>query len=106
MFIPAILESLITTPANYHKKPNCLELIDPDPEKDGKKSEHKIVVARAITEINNNAFPQQCPRLGIQSYMKNGVRPTLIPVLVSYSQERETSKMYQRVNRGKDTLLL
>ena len=31
----------------------------------------------------NNAFTRQCPKLGIESFMKNGVRPGLIPVLVN-----------------------
>ena len=37
----------------------------------------------------NNAFPRQCPKLGIESFLKNGVRPALIPVLVNYFQNRE-----------------
>ena len=37
----------------------------------------------------NNAFPRQCPKLGIESFMRNGVRPALIPVLISYFQDRE-----------------
>ena len=37
----------------------------------------------------NNAFPRQCPKLGIESFMKNGVRPGLIPVLINYFQNRE-----------------
>ena len=32
----------------------------------------------------NNAFPRQCPTLGIQSFIDNGVRPSLIPVLINY----------------------
>ena len=39
----------------------------------------------------NNAFPRQCPKLGIESFMKNGVRPALIPVLINYFQDREMS---------------
>ena len=37
----------------------------------------------------NNAFPRQCPKLGVESFTKNGVRPSLIPVLVNYFQNRE-----------------
>ena len=37
----------------------------------------------------NNAFPRQCPKLGIESFMRNGVRPALVPVLVNYFQDRE-----------------
>ena len=39
----------------------------------------------------NNAFPRQCPKLGVESFMKNGVRPALIPVLINYFQDREMS---------------
>ena len=37
----------------------------------------------------NNAFPRQCPKLGIESFIKNGVRPSLIPVLINYFQDRK-----------------
>ena len=39
----------------------------------------------------NNAFPRQCPKLGIESFIQNGVRPSLIPVLINYFQDRKMS---------------
>merc|ERR1711895_226859 len=33
-------------------------------------------------------FSRQCPKLGIESFIKNGVRPALIPTLISYFQGR------------------
>ena len=39
----------------------------------------------------NNAFPRQCPKLGIESFIHNGVRPALIPVLINYFQDRQMS---------------
>ena len=39
----------------------------------------------------NSAFPRQCPKLGVESFQKNGVRPSLIPLLVSYFQDRQMS---------------
>ena len=39
----------------------------------------------------NNAFPRQCPKLGVESFLKNGVRPSLIPMLVNYFQGCEMS---------------
>ena len=39
----------------------------------------------------NNAFPRQCPKLGIESFIRNGVRPALIPVLINYFQDRKMS---------------
>ena len=37
----------------------------------------------------NNTFPRQCPKLSVQSFIKNRVRPSLIPVLVNHFQDRE-----------------
>ena len=38
-----------------------------------------------------NAFPRQCPTLGVQSFLENGVRPSLIPILISYFKDRYMS---------------
>ena len=35
------------------------------------------------------AFDRQCPKLGIESFMRNGVRKSLLPVLVNYLQDRK-----------------
>ena len=53
------------------------------------KKETFAVIANLIDW--NNAFPRQCPKLGIESFVKNGVRPALIPVLINYFQDREMS---------------
>ena len=37
----------------------------------------------------SQAFDRQCPKLGINSFIKNGVRKSLIPVLTNYFQERK-----------------
>ena len=34
------------------------------------------------------AFPRQCPTLGVQSWVNNGVRASLIPVLVDFFRDR------------------
>ena len=52
---PAILDPIITTLANYYQTPECLDPLDADPEKHGKKSDHKIVVARPINKFNNKS---------------------------------------------------
>ena len=43
----------------------------------------------------NNAFPRQCPKLGIESFLRNGVRPSLIPFLMNYFQGRQMSVRWQ-----------
>ena len=35
------------------------------------------------------AFDMQCPKLGLQSFISNGVRPALLPVLKSFLQNRK-----------------
>ena len=35
-----------------------------------------------------NAFPNQCPTLGVKAFIECGVRPSLIPILISYFQNR------------------
>ena len=34
------------------------------------------------------AFPRQCPKLGVEAFQKCGVRPSLIPLLINYLQGR------------------
>ena len=35
------------------------------------------------------AYSRQCHTLGVNSFLKNGVRPSLIPILISYFEDRE-----------------
>ena len=35
------------------------------------------------------AYSRQCHTLGVESFIKNGVRPALIPILISYFEDRE-----------------
>ena len=35
------------------------------------------------------AFPRQCPKLGVEAFIAMGIRPSLIPVLMNYFQNRE-----------------
>ena len=35
------------------------------------------------------AYSRQCHTLGVKSFLNNGVRPSLIPILISYFEDRE-----------------
>ena len=37
----------------------------------------------------SKAFDRQCPKLGVQSFVDNGVRRSIIPLLINYFQERK-----------------
>ena len=50
------------------------------------KSESFAVLATLVDW--KQAFPRQCPKLGVQSFIENGVRPAIIPLLISYFQGR------------------
>ena len=51
------------------------------------KEEANAVIAQLVDWAQ--AFDRQCPLLGINSFLKNGVRKSVIPVLVSYFQNRK-----------------
>ena len=46
----------------------------------------------------NSAFVRQCPKMGVRSFQKNGVRNALIPLLVSYFQDRYQSMKWRGIN--------
>ena len=46
----------------------------------------------------NSAFTRQCPILGVKSFQKNGVRKSLIPLIISYFQERHQSVKWRGFN--------
>ena len=74
----------------------------------GVSTQHYLIkmIDRILTVLDNNnqqeanavlvqlvdwsqAFDRQCPKLGIKSFIKNGVRKSVIPVLISYFQNRK-----------------
>ena len=58
------------------------------------KGEVNAVIATFIDW--SKAYSSQCHILGIQSFIKNGVRPSLIPLLSSYFQNRNIVVKYHR----------
>ena len=49
----SLLDPVITSLSTYYQEPICLEPLDADINKKGKKSDHKIVVMSPINETNN-----------------------------------------------------
>ena len=55
-------------------------------------------VAVPPTIVNwREAFPMQEPTLEIKSFIRNGMRPTLIPILMSFSEGRKMSVKWHGV---------
>ena len=48
-----ILDPIIMTLSTYYQEPQTLAPLDPDPDKDGKPADHKIVIQKPISKINN-----------------------------------------------------
>ena len=48
-----ILDPVIMTLSTYYQEPICLDPLDSDPDKNGTKSDHRIVICRPINVINN-----------------------------------------------------
>ena len=59
------------------------------------KGETKAVIATLIDW--KQAFPRQCPKLGIEAFIEVGIRPSLIPMLVSYFQNRNMTVKWKGV---------
>ena len=65
-----------------------------------KKGEANAVIASLIDW--KEAFPRQCPKLGVEAFIKCGVRSSLIPLLVNYVQDRTmTVKLNGKISTGK-----
>ena len=57
---------------------------------DTKNKDEKMAVIALLVDWNK-AFDRQDPLLGIRAFIKNGVRPSLIPILASFFQNRRMS---------------
>ena len=54
-------------------------------------------VAAILSMIDwSQAFERQSHKLGIQSFIKNGVRPSLIPILINFFQDRKIMVKWNR----------
>ena len=65
-----------------------IKLIDRVLEATDKKSKNGSVAVLATLVDWKEAFSRQCPKLGIESFIENGVRPALIPMLINFFQGR------------------
>ena len=65
-----------------------IKMIDRVLEALDKNSKGDVCAVLATLVDWKQAFPRQCPKLGVESFIKNGVRPALIPLLVNYFQGR------------------
>ena len=55
---PAILDPIIMTLSNLYQEPMCLDPLDADPDKNGQKSDHRIVISKPINIVENKCARQ------------------------------------------------
>ena len=55
---------------------------------DKTKNGQSLAVVAALIDWKQ-AFPRQCPKLGVEASMKLGVRDSIIPMLINFFQNRE-----------------
>ena len=53
-----------------------------------KSSKDEVNAVIAVLYDWKEAFPRQCPKLGVEAFQKCGVRPSLIPLIINYLQNR------------------
>ena len=69
---PALLDPILTTLSNFYQVPECLDPLDADPEKNGSKSDHRIVIARAINMINNKSG-RETRKIKVRPFPQSGI---------------------------------
>ena len=67
----------------------------------GRKNEGKLAIIASLIDWKE-AFLRQCHRLGVNAFIKMGVRPSLIPVLVDFFKDRRMAvKWHGKLSRVK-----
>ena len=67
-------------------------------------NEHEKYAVLAQLIDWSKAFDRQDPKLGIEAFIENGVRPTLIPVLISFFQDRTMTVKWHGLTSSKRNL--
>ena len=67
------------------------------------KSESKNAIICHLVDWNQ-AFDRQCPKLGVKSFIENGVRDSLIPLMISYFQNRRMKVKWNGCNSNEQNM--
>ena len=69
---PSILDPIIMTLSKYYQEPVCLEPLDSDPDKNGVKSDHRIVISKPIS-TNNNKPIRNTRKVKVRPFPQSGM---------------------------------
>ena len=68
---PSILDPIIMTLSKYYQEPVCMDPLDADPDQNGVKSDHRIVLARPISTINNKPI-RRMRKVEVRAFPQSG----------------------------------
>ena len=69
---PAILDPIIMTLSHLYQQPLCLDPLDADPDKNGVKSDHRIVISKPISIVNNKCA-RQTRNIKVRPFPQSGI---------------------------------
>ena len=82
---PAILDPVLTTLSNFYQVPECLDPLDNDPDKNGKPSDHKIVLVKPVNTINNKSS-RKVREVKVRPFTSSGLEKNKIGLLIRYGK--------------------
>ena len=68
---PSILDPIIMILSKYYQEPVCIDPLDADPDQNGVKSDHRIVLARPISTINNKPI-RRMRKVEVRAFPQSG----------------------------------
>ena len=102
---PKLLDPIITTLSVYYQKPVCLEPLDADPDKVGKKADHKIVIAKPITSINNKSV-RETRKVKVRPFPQSGIEKMKLWFLdKKWDEVTEAETSHEKASSFQKTLL-
>ena len=89
---PALLDPVLTTLSCYYQVPECLDPLDPDPDKNGKPSDHKIVLVKPVNTINNRSA-RKFREVKVRPFTRSGMEK-----LKNWFIDQDWKQVYQAEN--------
>ena len=69
---PAIVDPVIMTLSKFYQEPMCMDPLDSDPDKNRVKSEHRIVLCKPISIINNKCI-RRTREVKVRPFLQSGI---------------------------------
>ena len=102
---PALLDPIVTSLSNYYQRPECIEPLQADSQKLGTASDHRIVIARPISEINNKSG-REYREIKVRPLMQSGINQLQLWLIdQSWDQVYQAKSAHQKAEIFQSTLM-